>query len=828
MRRWAALAVLLSGCARQSPDALYQEAKALYDRGKPKEALQSIERAIAREPSWRFRLLQAELLMGAGQTGEALGLLDATPGPSSAEDRARAAMLRGQAEFRRSEFTRAGAALAEAEALAKQVSSPLLDAQIAFRRGNLSMRQGRPAEAEQLFRGALKIANEQGNQRLALSLTGNLGWMLSEMHRYDSAVYWLEQARAGFERLGAESDVARAAGNLGWCLYRLGDVERGEAYLRQAEAQARADGNRDDQQLWLCDLAAILVDNDDFHGAAKAYREALAAARDVKDRYWIQHWAKNLANVLIESGDLDEAERSNQEAAHLEVNLAAEKSNPQPDLFVRLNAARIEAGRGNTAKALEMYRVMLAQPSDDPTPVLDAHSFHAQLLASTGDAAAADREYRATITEIANRQAVLVRDEFRLTFLSSLMHLCDEYVDFLVTHGQNTRALEVTESVRGRVLNERMASGRGAESAPSVEALEHAAGASGSVFLSYWLGPLHSYLWVIQPLGVKLHVLPPAKQIANLVEGYRSFLENLRDPIESEYPAGRQLSEILLGPVRGELHSGAKIVIAPDRNLHSLNFEALPDPANPKRYLIEQVRISVAPSLTLIAAPRGQPSLSAQSGLIPSNTNHGQLLLMGDPEPIGKEYPRLPNAAREMELVAQSYAPGQQVAIDGTRAVPAAYLESSPGRFSAIHFAAHATANRESPLDSALILSPSPSGYALTARQVMSVPLQASLVTLSACRSAGAKTYSGEGLVGLSWAFLRAGAGAVVAGLWDVTDMSTANLMGDFYAQMATGVVPADALRSAKLKLVHSSGAYRKPFYWAPFQLYIGRAEPRP
>src|SRR5207245_1760322 len=116
------------------------------------------------------------------------------------------------------------------------------------------------------------------------------------------------------------------------------------------------------------------------------------------------------------------------------------------------------------------------------------------------------------------------------------------------------------------------------------------------------------------------------------------------------------------------------------------------------------------------------------------------------------------NAAREMALVSQSYASSEQVTIEGRRAVPAAYLESSPGRFSAIHFAAHATANRESPLDSALIFSASESGYALTARQVMSLPLQASLVTLSACRSAGAKTYSGEGLVGLSWAFLRAGA----------------------------------------------------------------------
>lgn len=104
----------------------------------------------------------------------------------------------------------------------------------------------------------------------------------------------------------------------------------------------------------------------------------------------------------------------------------------------------------------------------------------------------------------------------------------------------------------------------------------------------------------------------------------------------------------------------------------------------------------------------------------------------------------------------------------------------------------------------------------------MNVPLNADLVTLSACRSAGAKTYSGEGLVGLSWAFLRAGAKSVVAGLWDVTDLSTASLMSDFYSQLAKQVAPAEALRQAKLRLIHQKSAYRKPFYWGPFQLYAG------
>jgi CHAT domain-containing protein len=79
--------------------------------------------------------------------------------------------------------------------------------------------------------------------------------------------------------------------------------------------------------------------------------------------------------------------------------------------------------------------------------------------------------------------------------------------------------------------------------------------------------------------------------------------------------------------------------------------------------------------------------------------------------------------------------------------------------------------------------------------------------------------------VGLSWAFLRAGAHNVVAALWEVSDApSTARLMDAFYSELDRGQDPASALRNAKLLILKSNGStvFRKPFYWAPFQLYVG------
>jgi CHAT domain-containing protein len=120
------------------------------------------------------------------------------------------------------------------------------------------------------------------------------------------------------------------------------------------------------------------------------------------------------------------------------------------------------------------------------------------------------------------------------------------------------------------------------------------------------------------------------------------------------------------------------------------------------------------------------------------------------------------------------------------------------------------------------VLSEESASHNLYARDIARTPLDARLVTISACDSAGTRTYSGEGLVGLSWAFLRAGAQEVIAALWEVNDASTAQLMDRLYAGIAAGESPADALRAAKLAMLRSDTIYRRPFYWAPFVIYSG------
>jgi CHAT domain-containing protein len=162
------------------------------------------------------------------------------------------------------------------------------------------------------------------------------------------------------------------------------------------------------------------------------------------------------------------------------------------------------------------------------------------------------------------------------------------------------------------------------------------------------------------------------------------------------------------------------------------------------------------------------------------------------------------------------------VTLTGAKATPAAYRAASPQSFDVVHFVAHGEATLRSPLDSAVILAPDKNGYKLFARDIVQQPINARLVTVSSCYGAGKRTYVGEGLVGLAWAFLRAGAQQVVAALWDVSDAATPELMDAMYARMRGGADTATALREAKLTLVRSKGVYARPRFWAPFVLYSG------
>lgn len=755
--------------------------------------------------------MKAETLVSSRQEQTALELLDGPGSPPTSDLQARRRMHQGWAWFILSDYARAEKFLNEAHALAETSASPSLVAEVESRQGPLLVKRGRFDDAEATLRHGLDVATHLGDPYLEANLMGNLGYSLFQRFRFEEAIYWLQRAYDLFARLGASSMAAQTIGNLGVCYYGLGDSEKALVAFEDATARYAKAGDRRNEQYWLGNSGSVLLDAEDLPAAIDRYKRALAIASERKDRYWSAVWMSNLAVASLRAGQLDAAERYNTDSFAINRDL---KDNVE-QLYNQLNAAEIAAARKQFRQAEEIYLSILSSVSEDPTPALQAQEGLAKLYIEIGNAQKAKAQFQSAIAAIENRQAGLTKEDYKITYLSSLVRFYRSYVDFLAQHRQIDRALEVAESSRARILTERVNGAVTAHTSLSASQLQGMARSSRRIFLSYWLAPKQSYLFAVTPAKIQMFPLPPEKDLRALVENYRTVIEDLRDPLESHNPAGTKLSEILLGPIGEIAPPGSHVVIVPDSALHSLNFATLPAPEDSAKYWIEDVTLSVAPSLRLALSSRSDRKPRAAS-----------LLAIGDPESAGQEFPRLPNARKEVDTIAALFPDSSKSVYEGPQSQPSIYRRADPARFSFIHFAAHATANRASPLDSALILSREGNTYALTAREIMKVPLDASVVTLSSCRSAGARAYSGEGLVGLTWAFLQAGARNVVAGLWDVDDESTSRLMSRMYGELTRGVPPEDALRTAQLSLLHAGYPYTKPYYWGPFQLYSRTQKP--
>jgi CHAT domain-containing protein len=144
-------------------------------------------------------------------------------------------------------------------------------------------------------------------------------------------------------------------------------------------------------------------------------------------------------------------------------------------------------------------------------------------------------------------------------------------------------------------------------------------------------------------------------------------------------------------------------------------------------------------------------------------------------------------------------------------------------KYRVVHIATHGLLNAERPQFTGLVLSlvgnKKEDGF-LRTDEVFNLKLGSPLVILSACETGLGKEKRGEGVIGLTRAFMYAGAPTVGVSLWSVADRSTAELMTNFYKRLLTGqgTSPANALRAAQTDMI-AGKKYSAPFYWSPFIL---------
>jgi CHAT domain-containing protein len=752
---------------------------------------------------WKFRLLRCEVLLYSSRAEEVLNQLhDAVPqAPGFAAVAARKMMLEGQAVSLLGRVDESDALLGAAHQAAEAAKAEDVLLEIESLQGVRLMRLQHYDAAEIALRAALARARALHSAYSEAGVQVNLGMSRLMRVRYDEAIPYFQRA-AALAGLRSRTLYSLARSNLAICYRQLGEHDQALEIHLQSVAQNERSGAKYYLQLSLGEAGHTYMMKGDPKAAIPYLERALSLASEASRKRTAAIWAGNLSECYSELRDWQNAASFNQEAIRLK------KIANVPTLYYNvLNAARIAGGRGDAAEAAHLYQQAIEEGKDDPSVVWEAHAGLGAVALQQHQPAAAVQHFEAAVNLLEKTRADVVSTELKLAYLTQRISLYQQYVETLIDQGEPDRALAVADSSRAQVLAGHpgsVTSGR-----LPAEAFRGIARQNGVVLLSYWLGSARSHAWVVNAREIHHVLLPPAAEIEGSVREYQDAIERrLADPLRTRMPAGERLYQSLIAPVRQWIPAGSQVILAADGALHGLNLEALPEPPSQPggapRYWIEDVTLAIAPSLGLLTE-RASRSVAAR-----------RLLLLGDPVATDSSFPPLSHAAGEMASVTRRFGGRDQVVLARQAATPEAYRVAGPGSFSAIHFTAHALANRESPLDSAVLLS----GGKLYAREVMDVPLTADLVTVSACRGVGVRAYSGEGIVGFAWAFLRAGARHVIAGLWDVNDQSTADLMDVLYRELADGKPPEAALRTAKLSLIASPGNLRKPYYWAPFQLY--------
>ncbi len=765
------------------------------------------------EAHWDLRLLYAQVLALQGKVREMLPLVSEEPpgGERFLALRARRLMCLGRARFIEADYPESRRLLNEALLLASAASDPLLEAEIQLWLASALARSGEFHLADQACRASLNLAAQHGDLYLQTAAYGNRGFIRLNSGRFDEAIPFFEQALRLAQQAGARRFVANTLGNLGRCYAGLGDDERATPLLSEAAATIGELGEFNGQQIWLGNLGEVRYLQGEYAMAAEAYRRALEISRRLGAAYFTLLWLNKLTELAIETADLRTAQEYNREALLISPRVLTRDAG----IWSLLWRSRLAAEQGRAGEAEQGYREVLAaaSPTEEASVIWNSRAGLARLYVAAELWDSAEEQFRLAIEGLEQTRSRLSRDEWKLSFHAQSVRLYRDYVDFLVRCGRTERALEVAESSRARLLAQKLSfDQRWGWQVPAARFRELARRLRATL-MSFWLAPRGSFLWVVQPDRIVCLRLPPEPEITFLVRAVVGATEQMRDFLETENPAARRLYEVLIGPAAPLLAPNGRIVVVPDGALHELNLESLVT-GEPLHYWIEDVTLAVAPSLTLLVD--GPPG---------GTVRPDSLLLIGDPMPASPEFPRLPAVEQEIQIIRRRFTSPKQLILTGAEAHPEAYRLARPERFAMLHFAAHATASRDSPLDSAVILSPHADRFKLYAREILEVPLKAELVTVSACRGATGRLYSGEGMVGFAWAFLQAGARNVIAGLWDVHDASTAALMGQLYAELAEGHAPAVALRAAKRRLIAARTAWSKPFYWAAFQLYT-RARP--
>lgn len=363
-------------------------------------------------------------------------------------------------------------------------------------------------------------------------------------------------------------------------------------------------------------------------------------------------------------------------------------------------------------------------------------------------------------------------------------------LDMAATTKTGQRNLVVKKGAELNSVAPELASLVSVTSVPVKEILEHLS--KNEAIVEYYFHGKDLYAIVLSEAGVRAARIDGR----DLEERIREFRSQIDRREEGVGPQSQALYDRLIRPLAADI-GGRDLLIIPHGALHYLPFAALHDGRN---FLAAEHSL------------RYLPSASVLKYLKPPRTQRPEsVLIFGNPD-LGNPKLDLPNAEIEAKAIAD-LVPGSELLVR-KKASEAAFKQFAPS-FRYLHIASHGQFNASNALDSRLLLSQDGGqDGSLTVGELYSVRLDVDLTTLSACETGLGKVLSGDDVVGLTRGFLYAGSSSVVASLWEVDDLATAELMKAFYTRLKAGVPQKLALREAQMEVRKS---FPHPFFWAAF-----------
>lgn len=685
--------------------------------------------------------------------------------------------------------------------------------------GPIYQLSGKPDEAQRALNKALRLTDALGAYDRRGQVLFNLADVAETSGRLAQARTWYEEAREVAGLNGDDVEMAKCIGGLTNVSIRLGLTAEAFDLAQQWLEQSAGIGHARGVSCALHALGTLYFETKDYEAAKRALEESISIDTRTGAPAEAAISMSLLAEVLHTMGRRGEARAKAEEALASAQRLGALDA----EMSALQSLGAILGDAGDHRRALDTYEqcVSAARRAGARLDEAWALTGKALMLEKLQDRPAALARLAEAADILDSIRGDISHQKHRLTFFAQrgVQSVYGIYIDLLLKEHAATgaaalaeRAFAVRERANTRALLDFLyAKGLGDHrpplASPPITLAETQALLDGeTALIEYSVHTGVSYAFIVTRDRLAVVKLPAAIAIretiaprlgGGIVPGSANMLRS----------ASQSLGAMVFDPLVPYLGGRKRLIVVAHDVLSIVPFQMLRSAAEPASYLAASYTISYAPSASTLRAlrrARSRPRPMEFLGLAPVCDDD------------------LPKTRDEVTRIAGAFGGKATIRLAG-EAKKTDLFALRTGDYRFVHFATHGLCNVADENGSALVMNGTrPSEMMLYTYEIADLALDADLVVLSACETGLGVVTHGEGLLGLTRAFLCAGADSVCASLWKVDDEATSELMVRFYGHVRSGDSPVDALRKAQLALLDDP-RWCDPVYWAAFVL-VGKA----